>query len=729
MKNSILALSIASLLGGRLAAAPDAPASTSTTHLDEVVVTASPFQRSAADSAQPVSVLAGKNLKLKLGPTLGDTLQGEPGVAGSGFTAGASRPIIRGLDNNRIRVLNNGVEVFDVSNLSPDHAPSVNPLISQSVEVVRGTATILYGSGAIGGVVNVVDNRIPVEIPVTRFSGELDSRFNSADLERSGAGSFNLALTKNIVLHLDGTILRTDDVAIPGFALDSRMRKMLSPEQRARGNRFGGDPHGIVPNTRIFTRDFGVGLSFVNERGFIGASFSQLLSEYGVPDDPEVDDPVVPPDPVHLDVRKRQLNVRGGLKDPLPGFTNLDAKFVYTNYRHDEVDGTPQGDVIGSTFKTSGIDSRLELVHQPISIFEGSVGAQVFYKQLSVLGAGGAFLQPTRTTQVAGFIFEEVKLDPVRLQVGVRVEHQSTSINTDDPALTSLTSASQKNRDFTPVSAALGGIYDFAQDYALAITGSYSERAPTSEELFARGSHDATFQFLIGDPNLPKEKELGIDVSLRKKAGIVTGSLSAYYNRFSDFIDFNSTDAFENGLRVFNYTPKKADFYGGEALVDFHFLPRSVTVPAARGDAKSVRSIVAKDVGTDSAPNPHDLYLEIKGDYVHAKDRATGELLPRITPLRYSGALVYQGEKVGARMEVQRVNRQNRTAEFETETPGYTFLNASFSYTFGSGPVTYDLYLRGTNLTNQEARDHNSFLKEVLPLPGRSILVGLKASF
>ncbi len=268
MKKSFLIFctGIASLSGGRMHA-QDAAAATPATQLPEVVVTASPLGQTAYDLAQPVSVLTDKQLKLKLAPTLGDTLQGEPGVAASGFTEGASRPIIRGLSENRVRVLNNGTEVFDVSNLSPDHAPSVDSAIAQSVEVVRGPATILYGSGAIGGLVNVVDNRIATETPAHRFSGELDARFGSVNLERSGALSLNIGLTDHLVLHLDGSMLRTDDVAIPGYALVDRIRGELTSEQRARGSAFGGDPHGFVPNTKIFTRDFGIGLSWVGERG------------------------------------------------------------------------------------------------------------------------------------------------------------------------------------------------------------------------------------------------------------------------------------------------------------------------------------------------------------------------------------------------------------------------------------------------------------------------------
>ena len=312
-------------------------------------------------------------LKGKTTPTLGDTLGNEPGIGASGFTPGASRPVIRGLADNRVRVLNDSTEVFDVSNLSPDHAPSVSPLLSQSIEVIRGPATILFGSGAIGGVVNVVDNRIPVEAPPTPLSGEVDGRFNSADLERSGAISLTLAVTPHIVLHADGTILRTDDRRIPGFALDQRIQAGLTPAQFA-GRGFGQNPEGEVPNTSVETKDFAVGASYVWDKGYIGASFNQFLSFYGVPDDPEVDDPMTPPAHVHLDVTKRQLNVRGSIVDPLPWFSSASLKFVYTDYKHDEIDDNQ----IGSTFKTNGVDSRLELLHKPVGIFEGSIGTTDF---------------------------------------------------------------------------------------------------------------------------------------------------------------------------------------------------------------------------------------------------------------------------------------------------------------------------------------------------------------
>ena len=689
-----------------------------------VVVTGGEIERSSTDTAQAITVLSQDKLKQLATTSLGDTLATQPGVAASGFSPGASRPIIRGLADNRVRVLNDGTEVFDVSNLSPDHAPSVSPLLSQSIELVRGPATILFGSGAIGGVVNVVDNRIPVELPPATFDGEFDARFASGALERSVAGEVDTALTKHFVLHLDGSFQRTDSRRIPGFALDDRIRAELPPEQRG-DDEFGGDPHGEVPNTYVTTKDWGIGGSYVWDNGYIGASFNQFLSVYGIPDDPEVDEPGEAPPRVRLDVTKRQGNVRSSVVDPFPGFSTMNFKFVYTDYKHLEIDN----EEIGSTFKTSGVDSRLELVHKPVGLFEGSVGGQFFYKELSILGED-AFLQPTTSIAGAAFIFEEVKLGDFTIQFGGRVEQDNVSIDSSDPTLTSLTSPNQKEPDFTPLSAAGGVIYHFAGDWELALNATFSERAPTAEELFARGGHDATFQFIVGDPNLDVETSRGVDVSLRKKAGIVTGSISGYYNSFSDFIDFAPTAVFEDGLRVFNYTPKEADFFGGEAQVDVHLLPLTVTRIADRSadNPKSAKDVITHNA-TSSEQNPHDLYLRLQSDCVHAEDADTGEPLPRITPLRYSASLNYVSPTWDASIEGQRVSRQNRTAEFETSTPGYTFLNASISRHFRIGRTFLDAYLRGTNLTNEEARDHLSFLKEVLPLEGRSIIVGIRTTF
>lgn len=730
-----LIITLAALTAATLAPAQDAvrraasptptPAATAA-ETERVVVTGGAIEQSETDKAQSVTILSENSLKQKSAPTLGDTLANEPGIAGSGFTAGSSRPVIRGQSDNRVRVLNNGTEVFDVSNLSPDHAPSVSALLSESIEVVRGPATILYGSGAIGGVVNVADDLIPVEQPSTPLSGELGGRYNNADDERSGAIHLTLSPVKHIVLHGQVSYTRTDDRSIPGFALNERMRALLTPAQAARRG-FGENPEGTVPNTFVETKDYAFGASYVWDKGYVGASFSQFLSEYGVPNNPETSDPAMPPSPVHLDVEKRQLNARSSLVDPLPWFTTANGKFVYTDYKHDEIDGNE----IAATFKTSGVDSRLELVHKPVGPFQGSIGGQFFSKELSVIG-DEAFLQPTETTQIAAFLFEELKLGQrVRLQFGARVEHQSVHLDNADPTLTPLTSPDEQDQDFLPISGAAGVLYDFAEGWQLAVNGTYSQRAPTAEELFARGPHEATFQFIIGNPNLSEEKNIGFDVSLRKTAGVVTGTVSAFYNHYEGFIDFAPTGAFEDGLNVFVYAQKTAEFYGAEAKTDFHLLPLTLaaTENQEAKDAKSVRSVIAGETNTEPEKNPNDLYLRLQTDYVHATDLDSGNPLPRITPLRYSVSLNYESKKWSASIEGQRVGEQDRIAPFETSTPGYTFLNASVGYKFQTGKTYNYVYLRGTNLTNEEARDHLSFLKEVMPLAGRSVAVGFRTTF
>jgi iron complex outermembrane receptor protein len=726
----VLTAAITLFFGGHIAMAQNsAPAGASPTpspspgvaEVERVLVSGGAIEQSETDKAQSVTILNEDNLKLRTEATLGDTLAEQPGVAASGYTAGASRPVIHGQADNRVRVLNNGTELFDVSNLSPDHAPSVSTLLSQSIEVVHGPATILYGSGAIGGVVNVTDNLIPVEQPAERLSGEVDGRFNSVDLERSGAMALTLSPFQHFVVHAEGSILRTDDRSIPGFALDQSIRSQLTPEQR-HDNGFGGNPFGDVPNTFVKTKDFGVGASYVWDKGYIGLSYNRFLSQYGVPDNPETDEPGVPPEPVHLKVRKDQYNVRSSIVEPLPWFSVANLKFVYTDYKHDEIDG----DTVGATFKTKGVDSRIELVHQAIGPVEGSIGSQIFYKELSVLGEE-AFLQPTEALAAAGFIFEEIKLTPVRLQLGTRVEYDSVSIDSSNPELTSLTSPSQKDQEFLPVSGAAGAIYDFAKDWQLALNLTYSQRAPTAEELFARGPHDATFQFIIGDPNLGVEINRTVDLSLRKTAGRVTGFISGYYTSYDGFIDFTATGEIEDNLPVYVYTPKNATFYGGEGRVDFHLLPLSITRSSEPADSKSVKNVITKGEET-SEKNPNDLYLRLQADYVHAED-SSGEPLPRITPFRYGISLNYESEHWLASIEGWRVDAQNRVAEFETPTPGYTFLNASVGYKFQWGRTYNYVFARGTNLLDAEGRDHLSFLKEVLPLPGRGVVVGLRTTF
>ena len=335
-------------------------------------------------------------------------------------------------------------------------------------------------------------------------------------------------------------------------------------------------------------------------------------------------------------------------------------------------------------------------------------------------------MQPTDTLAVAGFVFEEVKLNPVRLQFGVRVESDSVSINSSDPELTSLTSPSQKDQDFLPVSGAAGAIYDFAKDWQLALNLTYSQRAPTAEELFARGPHDATFQFIIGDPNLGVEINRSVDLNLRKTAGRITGFLSGFYTSYDGFIDFTPTGEIEDDLQVFIYAPKNATFYGGEGRVDFHLLPLSITKMSEPSDSKSVKDVIT---GGEQIveKNPNDLFLRLQADYVHAED-SSGEPLPRITPFRWvcrsitTANIGLPASKDGwwtVKIASRNLKRPHRTTRFLTSVPATSFRRGAPTIIFMCAPQTYWMP-KGAIIF----RSSKSF-----PLPGRGVVVGLRSTF
>ena len=512
---------------------------------------------------------------------------------------------------------------------------------------------------------------------------------NSADLERSGAIALTLSPFPSFLIPAEGSLLRTDDRRIPVSPYE-RIRAELTPEQR-QNNVFGGDPFGIVPNTFVKTKDFGIGF-FIRvgqrlHRRIIHTVFFRVRVR------------TIPKriarcsaGACSLNVRKDQYNMRSSIVDPLPWFSVANLKFVYTDYKHDEIDN----ETVGATFKTKGVDSRIELVHQPIGLFEGSIGSQIFYKKLSVLG-GEAFLFFCETLSVAGFVFEEVKLNPVRLQFGVRVEHDSVSIDSSDPDLTSLTSPGQKDQEFWPISGAAGAIYDFAEGWQLALNLNYSERAPTPEELFARGPHDATFQFIIGDPNLDVEKNRSVDLSLRKTHRRRHRLIGGFYTSYDGFIDFAPTGAFEEGLQVFIYTPKKATFYGGEA--------RGIPSAALEHTKARERPIQnrSKRYHRREETTQTNRMISICG---YKPTMCTRRIAPashsRASPLRYSASLNYESEHWTASIEGWRVDSQDRVAQFETTTPGYTFLNVSLGYKFQWGAPTI-IFTSRNNLTDEGA--------------------------
>jgi iron complex outermembrane receptor protein len=706
-KNYFRTYALALLATASTAAAQEAVRPASTPAPDDasherVVVSSTPLGGDLFEQTQSVTVLTGEELELRLEPTIGETLNREPGISSTYFGPGASRPVIRGLGEDRIRVLQNGVTTIDVSNVSPDHAVSAEPLTIKTIDVVRGPATLLYGPNTVGGVVNLIDNRIPTEPLARPLMGKVDARFSTAEEQRSGAGLLEFQLGR-IVFHLDGFKRETEDVAIPGFARSERLR-ILQPLPD--GER---EPRGTLPNSGGESEGGAAGASYVWEGGYAGVAFSTLESNYGTVADPEVT----------IGLEQRRWDVRGAFNKPFTAIKAINYKWSYSDYTHTEFEGPEPGTV----FDVEGYDGRIELLHEKIGLFEGGIGYQTQRTDFSALGAE-AFLPRVKTETHAAFVFEEIALEPVRLQVGARYDHQANDRRANEmfgPAL---------SRDYDAFSASAGLVYTPVEPYVIALSVAYTQRPPTYVELFANGPHIATNAFELGDPDLGKEHSLAFDLSLRKTAGRVTGAVTLFYNRFTDFITAEPTGEFgepeengEEGLPVFAYRSADAHFVGGELEAIVHLTEHPVTEP-----------VVVESSGAKGAPaathNPHHLHLELKADYVYAQNEETDRSLPRITPFRSSAALVYGWhDRFRTRVEGQYVRRQHRTAEFELPTDGYFLLNASVSYRLPVRSAELEVYLKGTNLTNEEARLHTSFLKDIAPLAGRGALLGLRASF
>jgi len=668
------------------------------TVLDDLVVSAVRTDQTTFELVQPASVLTGKDLQLKLQPTLGETLAGEPGVSSTAFGPGASRPVIRGLGSDRVRILQNGTSVLDVSNVSPDHAVASDPLTIRSVEVVRGPATLLYGPNTVGGVVNVTDDRIPQE----RFDGKwphgkLETSAGSADelFAQSGAITWGHG---PIVFHLDGFNRETDDLHIPGFARSERLRELspLPPGET--------EPHGVLPNSFTHSKGGAIGGSYIWDKGYVGLSYSGLDSDYGTVAEPDVT----------IGLLQRRWDIRGAFREPAERIKELSYKFGWSDYEHTEFEGAE----VGTRFQIEGFDARADLTHEKIGPFEGAVGVESQFNTFSALGEE-AFLPEVDTRVNSAFFFEEIPLDKVRVQFGARYDHQ-TNESSSDPNF-----GPGRDLDFDAFSLSTGLVYTPVENYAIALSLAYTQRPPTYVELFANGPHVATGTFEVGDPSLGKEEAFSVDLSLRKNAGFVTGSAGVFYYRFNDYISLQPTGANDpdEDLPIFAYQAIGANYYGGEIEATFHLL-----APAEADDAAPAADTKAGTTpGTKTADSRLDLTL--RADLVRAEDRRTGEDLPQIPPFHASATLDYQRGPFGARLEGQFAAHQSHTADFELPTDSYFLLNAGVSYDVKLGDTTTTFYVKATNLTDEEARQHTSLLKDVAPMAGRGVLAGVRAEF
>lgn len=640
-------------------------------HSHGITVTASGVARGLGEVAQPVDVLGGEDLLLRKQSTLGETLAQQPGVTASTYGQGSSRPVIRGLGADRIRILENGLDTGDVSSIGPDHAVAIDPLAAEQIEVVRGPAAVLWGANAIGGVVNVLDGRVPDKPATAPVTAEVALEYGSNADKIAGAAKVDGG-TGHFAWHLDLYARDQDNYSSPA----------------ERPGHEGELETGTVENSWAKAQGATIGGSYVADRGFIGIAIGGYETEYGIPGHHHHHHEEEPPllkdhheeeeVGVYADLEQRRVDLHGQLDEPFRHFSAVKLSAGWRDYNHREM----EGDVLGTRFDNRWAEGRLDFVNEAILGFSGTLGLQFVQREFAAAGQE-AFVEPTDTTKLGAYIFEEAAVDPVGFQFGLRYDRQDTSSSDAD----------LPDRDFQTWTASVGVVWDITDHWGLSANLNRPERAPTPEELYAFGPHIATGAFEIGDPSLSTEVGQGVELSLRAEYPRFEATLSAFANRYDDFIYLAETGEEIDGLEVFQFTQNDTEFTGFELHGHFELL--------------------------HSGKN--HVHLGFSYDQVKAEFRGSGEALPRIPPRRGRLALIYMGERIDARVEGWWVDDQTRVSEHETPTPGYEMLNASVGYKIFAGKTVHELLLRGRNLTDSAAYNHVSFLKFVAPLPGRDI--------
>jgi iron complex outermembrane receptor protein len=656
-------------------------------HTQDIIITG--FSRNREDVLSGTSVVSGAELARDLRPTIGETLARQPGVSATSFGPNASRPVLRGFQGERVRVLTDGIGSLDASNTSVDHAVAINPLTADRIEVLRGPSALLFGSAAIGGVVNVVDTRIPRRVPKEPVHVAGILTYGSASDERSANATVDVPVAGKFVVHADGNYSKSDDLRIGGFVLsrDLRAEAAASPDPAVRDL---AELKGRLPNTSGETSDFALGVGYISGETNFGLSVNRYDSLYGIPLRYSLE-PGVEAEAPRIDIRQNRADVRAEI-DAGDGFVeSVRFRGGYSDYRHDELE---QSGDIGTTFLTKGMEGRLEVVQAKRGGLGGGFGIQYFQRHLGVIG-DEKFLPENRTSQFGLFALESYEKGKLKAEAGARYERQAVSAEADadlgNPAM---------KRSFDAVSGSLGASYALAKGIRFGINGSHSQRAPSAEELFANGPHAGTQAFEVGDPGLALEKSWGLEATLSAEGDGYSLSASLYRSWFSDYIFERRTGAFVDDLPVFQIGQADARYTGVE-------LEGSVRLAEFGGVTLNADGVA---------------------DYVQATIQGEGPA-PRIPPLRLLGALEAQAARIHGRIEVEWTAEQDRLAAFETPTRGFTLVNASLQVRPLKGNRNTSITLAANNLFDVDARRHASFLKDVAPLAGRDIRLTARVNF
>ncbi|ANE54705.1 TonB-dependent receptor [Methylomonas sp. DH-1] len=651
--------------------------------LDEIVVTA-PLPVSKSDAGSPVTVLSDDELRMKTGHSIGDTLKNELGISSQSFGPGVGTPVIRGQAGPRVRVLSNGIGANDVSAISPDHATSVEPLLAERIEVLRGPATLLYGSGAIGGVVNVIDNRIPGKAFDQALNAALEQRFDSTSDETSTTMKVE-GSKDHIAYHLDGFYRHRDNMDIGGQGIDTAKVAITDPSLEIVDN-----PRGYLNNTGAEAISGSAGLSWVDDFGFAGVSINNLNNNYGIAPDGTGEEIV------QIAMRQTKYDFKSELDNPLPFAKNLRTRLGYTDYQHTEIaNGEP-----GAFFTNKSYEGRIELNHHDIGPLRGAVGFQAQVSDFNAIEklTGNSIVPRSDSYSYGVFGVEAFDLGPVTYQFGTRVEQ--TDIHPDGFDALS----------YTPVSASASALWKLDTRNSLNLAVTRSSRAPTVQELLANGYHDATRSFEVGSLSLKEETSYNLDLGYRFKGDRLRAEFDLFHNWAGDYIYQRRTGEF-------------VDEDGNPCAVDCKPVLQSSQQDAIfKGyEAKLIFPMLENHLGL--------LELTLFSDYTRGEFVNGGDV-PRMPPLRYGLQLDYNKDKLSSYLRLTRADDQTHVGEFETSTAGYYLLNVGVNYQVKAlQDAKLMVFAKGNNLLDQNIRNATSYLRNFAPEAGRGAEVGFRLSY
>lgn len=681
---------------------------------EEIIITgARIIEGSVDDAITGISILSGDQLDDRLASTIGETLRTEPGVSSTFFGAGASRPIIRGQGGDRVRVLTNGIGSIDASSASPDHAVAAEPAQAEQIEVLRGASILRFGSSGAGGVVNVIDGRIPNEVP-DGIEASFRMAATSVDTGFEFAGSVDQALGSNLVLHIDGTFRDASDFRIPGFAESEIFREAEEEEEHHDEDEEEHEDEedhdheeeeeeeqfGRLDNSFVETSSITGGLSYVGNRGFIGVSLQQTDSLYGIPgghghghghedeehedeehDEEEHEEEEEGEEDISIDLKQTRLDMNAALE--LDGFFER-VQWVagYADYEHTEL----EGEEIGTVFANEGWESRLEAIQAENNGWKAAYGVQLRTRDFSAIGEE-AFVPPAETRQIGIYTFQEKQMGDLHIEGAARYEN------------TEQTNAEANfSRDFDLFSVSAGADYHFSEAVRVGGTVFRTERAPTSEELFSNGPHLATEAFELGDPTLDKEVATGVEAAFRYRGESSFLTANLFYTDYSDYIFEMPTGEEEDELDVFQFVGDDAEFTGFEVQ------------------------------GAYELGHVGNAFVSVDGLVEYVRAKTDSDNLPRIPPLSVLVGGDIELGQFNLRTEVEYADAQNDISANELPTEDYLLTNAFLTWKF-PGENNLRFKLSALNIFDEEARQHSSFLKDIVPLPGRNFRFSVAADF